>query len=241
MTDTPRRAPIGLTIAVLISLAILIALGAWQLQRLQWKQQLIAQVAALQAAPAAPIGPVMARVAQGADVGFTRVSVVCPGLAAAPFLQLFGLRDGQPGVRLISACPLSDGPYGTILVDRGFVPDAVAERPAVDPAGIEPVAMTGVLRAPDKPTFVTPPNEPDANRWYARDIAAMARRLSATRPAPVFLMAETSSNPDWAELDPVALPTDIPNRHLEYALTWFGLAAALIGVYAAVLWKRRKA
>lgn len=241
MTDGRRRAPVGLTLAVLVSLAILVSLGVWQLQRLRWKQDLLAQVAALQAAPPTPLGPVLERLAQGADVGFTRVDVVCPGLGSAPFLQLYSLKDGQAGVRLVSACRLADGPYGAILVDRGFVSDTVAVRPPVAPADRTPVAVTGVLRAPDKATFVTPPNEPDANRWYSRDVAAMARTLSAERPAPVFLMAETSSNPGWAALAPAALPADIPNRHLEYALTWFGLAAALIGVYAAVLWKRRKA
>ena len=58
------------------------------------------------------------------------------------------------------------------------------------------------------------------------------------RPAPVFLMAETSTNPGWQALVPAPLPAEITNRHLEYALTWFGLAAALAGVYAALLFKR---
>ena len=59
-------------------------------------------------------------------------------------------------------------------------------------------------------------------------------------PAPLFLMAETSSNPEWKALVPAPLPTDIPNRHLEYALTWYGLAGALLGVYAAMLLRSRK-
>ncbi|HEY9218358.1 MAG TPA: SURF1 family cytochrome oxidase biogenesis protein, partial [Phenylobacterium sp.] len=79
-----------------------------------------------------------------------------------------------------------------------------------------------------------------ARRWFRRDIPEMAAALGAPHPAPVFLMAETSSNPEWAALKPRPLPTEIPNRHLEYALTWFGLAAALIGVYAAMLWRRWK-
>ena len=51
-------------------------------------------------------------------------------------------------------------------------------------------------------------------------------------------MAETASNPEWAALKPAPIPTDIPNNHLSYAITWFGLAAALVGVYAALLWRR---
>ena len=68
----------------------------------------------------------------------------------------------------------------------------------------------------------------------------MAQALNVQRPAPLFLMAETSTNPDWKALNPAPLPSEIPNRHFEYALTWFGLAAALAGVYVAVLWKKAR-
>jgi surfeit locus 1 family protein len=95
-----------------------------------------------------------------------------------------------------------------------------------------------VLRVPDKATFVTPKNQVAANRWFSRDVPAMAAALKASGPAPVFLMAETSSNPEWKALVPAPLPAEIPNRHLEYAVTWFGLAAALAAVYAAMLWRR---
>ena len=88
---------------------------------------------------------------------------------------------------------------------------------------------------------MTPKNDVAANRWYSRDAPAMAKALGVTAPAPLFLMAETASNPNWAALTPAPLPGEIPNRHLEYALTWFGLAAALACVYAASLWKWWKA
>jgi surfeit locus 1 family protein len=240
MTDRAAKAPVGLTIAVLVALVILIGLGAWQLQRMAWKRDVLAQISALQAAPAQPAAPVLTHLARGQDVNFTRVVLDCPGLGSAPFLQVYGLKDGQAGVRLVSACRVDAAPYASVLVDRGFVADSISARPPVDPADQSPVTVTGVLRTPDPATFVTPPNEPDANRWFSRDVAAMAATLTAPRPAPVFLMAETSSNPGWAALDPSAVPAEIPNRHLEYAVTWFGLAGALIGVYAALLWKRRK-
>ena len=240
MTDA-RRVPVGLTTAVALSFLILIGLGVWQVERMQWKAGLLAHVAALQSAPAGPLAPALQKLSRGEDVAFSRVRATCTGLARAPFLQLYAIKDGEAGVRLISACRLAEGPYGAVLVDRGFVPDTVSARPNVEPADPTPVEVVGVLRAPDRATFVTPANQVDANQWYSRDVAAMARTLSAERPAPLFLMAETSTNPEWKALDPAALPTDIPNRHLEYALTWFGLAAALVGVYAAVLLKRRKA
>jgi surfeit locus 1 family protein len=233
-----RGFPIGLTIATAISLAILITLGTWQLQRLAWKNDLVARIVALQAAPAQPLGPVLARAAEGEDVGFTRVEAICPGLASAPFLELYALVDGQAGVRLISACATDAGPYRTVLVDRGFVADTVSARPPVDAAVQAPLAITGVLRSPDPPNSFSPPNTP--GRWYTRDAAAMAAQLKAAAPAPLFLMAETATNPEWKGLTPAPVPADIPNRHLEYALTWYGLAAALLGVYAALLLKRRK-
>lgn len=230
MSASPaRRFPIGLTIATAISLAILCGLGGWQMQRLAWKQDLLTRIAALQGAAATPWTP--------ASAEFTRVSLTCPGLAKAPFVQLYAIRDGKAGERIISACPT---PQGTVLVDRGFVADTVSARPPVDPADRTPVNVTGVLRAGDARTFVTPPDQPKDRQFFARDAAAIGAGLGVTNPAPLFLMAETSSNPDWQALAPAPLPAEISNRHLEYALTWFGLAATLACVYAAMLWRRRK-
>ena len=232
---TPRRAgfPIGLTLASGIAIALLIGLGVWQLQRLKWKEDLLAHVAALQTAQAADIGPVLDAAAAGHGVDYTRVKATCPGAATAPFLELYGLRQGQAGVRLISACAVGGARYRSVLIDRGFIPDTVAARPKVDPASTAPLIVTGILRAPDKPSVFAAPNRP--GHWFTRDMAAMARALQAPAPAPVFLFAETATNPEFPGLVPAPLPTDIPNRHLEYALTWFGLAAALAGVYAAML------
>jgi surfeit locus 1 family protein len=240
MSEPARKVPIGLTLATAIALAILIGLGVWQVQRMAWKQDLLTRIAALQAAPPQAIGPVLAREAAGEDVNFTRVAVDCPGLASAPYVELYALREGQAGVRLISACKLSGAAYGAVLVDRGFVIDTISARPPKDPANIDPFHLVGVLRTPDKATFVTPKNEVTGNRWYSRDVAAMARQLGVERPAPVFLFAETATNPQWKALIPAPVPAEIPNRHLEYALTWFGLAGALLAVYAAMLWRRWK-
>lgn len=235
-----RRVPVGLTVATAIALAILLGLGFWQVQRLAWKEDLLRRVAALQAAPAVPLRPVLDRVAKGADADYSRVEVDCPGLGSAPFLEIYSVRSEQAGQRLVSACKVTGGGYGSILVDRGYVPDTVTARPAIDPKAMAPIHMVGVLRSPDRPSFVTPRNDIVGNRWYWRDLPAMARTLKVARPAPVMLMAETSSNPEMKALNPAPLPADIPNRHLEYAMTWFGLAAALAGVYAASLWKRWK-
>jgi surfeit locus 1 family protein len=233
-----RGFPIGLTIATLIALAILIGLGVWQLERLKWKEGLLAHIAALQSAPARPIEPVLDALGQGRDVDFTRVSVSCPGLAAAPFVEMYGIIQGEAGSRLISACAVATARYRTVLVDRGFIPDTVAARPSVDAGSQAPFVVTGVLRKPEGGNIFTPPNKPD--RWFLRDAAGMARQLKAPAPAPYFLMAETATNPEFKGLVPAPLPTEIPNRHFEYALTWFGLAAGLVCVYVAALFKRMR-
>jgi surfeit locus 1 family protein len=231
------RFPIGLTITVAICFAILVSLGVWQIHRLHWKQDLLARVAALQTAPARPALSVLAA---GGDLNFVRVELDCPGLAKAPFVEMFGVRESGAGARLISVCPLASGPYKTVLVDRGFIPDSVSARPPVDSADTAPVHVVGVLRTPDRRSFLAPPDDVAHGKFYTRDIGAMAAKLGAAAPAPVFLRAETSSNPGFAALQPSPLPSDIPNNHFQYVLTWFGLAAALVGVYAAMLSRRLK-
>jgi surfeit locus 1 family protein len=231
--------PLGLTLATAIAFAILVGLGVWQLQRLKWKEGLLADIARAEAAPARPIGPVLDALASGHKADFVRVRASCRGLARAPALELYSLRGGEIGSRLISNCPLTAAPYGSILVDRGFIPDTVAARPAVDRANADPIEVDGVLRAPERGNFTTPKATP--TRWYLHDAQAMAKALNADPPpAPLFLMAETSTNPDFKALEPAPFPIDIPNRHLEYALTWFGLAGALAGVYGAALFKRMR-
>ena len=234
---TSRKFPIGMTVAVAICIAAMIGLGLWQVQRLHWKEGVLAHVAALKDAAPVPAAPVLAA---NRDVDFRRVEIDCPGLAAAPFVELFGVYDGQPGVRLVSACAVNAGAYRTVLVDRGFVDAEISARPAVDAASTAPLRLVGVLRIPERGNAFSPANDPAARRFYLRDADQMAKALNAPAAAPVFLLAETSSNPDGAAVKPAPLPAEIPNNHLQYVLTWFGLAAALAGVYAAALWRRLK-
>lgn len=241
MTTEPHaprgRFPVGLTVAVAIAFAILVALGTWQVQRLHWKEGLLAQIGGLKMSSAQPLAPVLARAARGGKVEYTRVTVTCDHIATAPFLELYSILDGRVGVRLISACAVEDGPYRSILVDRGFIPDSTSARPRVEPAPRpDPGAaltVVGVLRDPEHGNLFSPKNLPGA--WYIRDAPAMARALRAPAPAPLFLLVERTTNPEFTALVPAPTPTDIPNNHFEYALTWYGLAAALLGVYAAML------
>ncbi len=237
MAAPVRRFPVVATVATAISLAILIGLGAWQVQRLHWKQGLLARIEQRQAAPPRPLAAVLAAARPGEDLEFTRVTVSCPGLATARFVELYSIRDGDPGSRLVSACPLSGVAYDAILVDRGFVDQAISARPPQVPGG-PPVAVTGVLRKGGEGSALTPALR--NGQWFVRDISGMAAALGVRRPAPYVLAAETSSNPEWKALRPAPLPGRISNSHLGYAITWFGLAGALLAVYLGFMLRRAR-
>ncbi|HXQ12616.1 MAG TPA: SURF1 family cytochrome oxidase biogenesis protein [Caulobacteraceae bacterium] len=230
-----RRFEIVPTIAAVIGIAILIGLGVWQIQRLHWKEAILARVAALENAPPRPLEPLLLRAAAGADVDYHRVQATCPELEIGPYLRLYAVWQGYGGYRIIAACPIAAGPYRAILVDRGFIAQGLplgGGRPLTDP-------IVGVLRKGDTRNFVTPANQPRQNLWYWRDIPAMAAALGASAPAPSFLMLERPPPPPGGPTL-AAIPADIPNNHLQYAITWFGLALALAGVYLASLWTRRR-
>lgn len=227
-----RRFPVVLTVLAAAAFAVLVGLGTWQVQRLQWKLDLIAAAEAARARPPAPLAEVLA----GEAPEFRRVALDCPGLATAAYVELQTIHEGRPGVRLISACPLAGG--RSILVDRGFVAQEVSARPPVT-AGDAPVRVTGVLRAAEAPNPFAAAGG-GGRLFLARDVAAMAAALDAPEPAPWFVLAEVSSNPQWLALQPVVPPASFSNNHLGYAITWYGLAAALLGVYAALLLRRRR-
>ncbi len=226
-------------LAVIVGVVALTALGVWQMQRLQWKEAMLARIAALQGAPPEPLSVVLNRLGEGGrpevgEIDFVRVQTLCPKLQQTPTLRLYAVLGGVMGRRLITACPIRAGRFRSLLVDRGFVPDEtpIAAGPLKAPPLDAPVI--GVLRTPPTAGWLTPASDPVKNDWRARDVPAMARALGAASPAPVFLMLE-SPRPQSGVPMPAALPTDIPNNHLGYALTWFGLALGLIGVYVASL------
>jgi len=242
MTTATSRAsgagfPIGLTAVTAVAMAILISLGFWQLARLHWKEGLLARVHALQTAPPQPLVAVLRQA--GADLDYVRVTADCPDIETGPFVKLWAVPDARSGFRIITACRLAAAPYASILVDRGFMVQDDAAKLAPGRGARLTGPITGVLRKGDKANFVTPPNQPDQNLWYSRDVSAMAKTLGVSAPAPVFLFLE-NPGPKGFGPTPAPLPTDIPNNHLQYAVTWFGLAAALAGVYLASLWRRRQ-
>lgn len=223
------RFPYGLTVVAAIAFAVLCALGVWQVQRLQWKNHLIATSDAVASLPPSDIETGFRR------GEFARVAMDCPGLATAPYVELQTIHDGEAGVRLISACRPVNFPLA-VLVDRGFVSEAISARPPVAATTV-PTRIEGQLRQPAPPGPMALP--PEGNRFFARDHMAMAEALGV-RPDVMAMMvfATITSNPEWKALQPSAPPAAFSNNHLGYALTWFGLALALAGFYIVLL--RRK-
>ena len=214
--------PIGLTIATGISFAILCGLGGWQVQRLHWKQDLLARIETLKTAPAAPLASVLTADARPETLAWTRVSVDCAAVPGAPLPLVYGVRDGDMVWRAQAPCGISGGPYDMVLVDRGVVTGLTGQVSAPDKAFDAPRRVTGVLM-------------PIAQ--LGGDRAGILSRFPGREPAPLVLMAERET-PAPAGIVPAPLPAEISNRHLEYALTWFGLAVTLLFIYAAMLWRR---
>ncbi|MFC7377140.1 SURF1 family protein [Brevundimonas sp. GCM10030266] len=248
MSEPRARFPWGLTLAVIPALVLLLSLGVWQVQRLHWKEYLIAEAEATAAAP--PIG--VENLQGFRSFEFQKLSLICPGLDTAPYVELQTIHDGQPGVRLISLCVsepvrFGDGQVGyRFVVDRGFIPDTVSARPAQQLSD-KPVLLTAEIRTVPDAGGMTPP--PEGHRFYGRDLEAMTEvllrdqeRLGARNEERMlwgyWLYATTSSNPDWPALQPSAPPAAFSNNHLGYAMTWFGLAIVLVGFYIALLRRR---
>jgi surfeit locus 1 family protein len=224
-------------LVVFLAFCALIGLGVWQVQRLKWKTALLHHLDALQTAPAQPIGPVLGKIKAGADVDYTRVRLDCPDVETRPVLHLFMPYQGLMGYRLITACSVDGGPYRSVLVNRGFVGQEGTDPPRNVPGQRISQPVIGVLRKPTDRNFATPHNQPASNLWYSTDVPAMAAALHAPVPAPLVLMLEGPA-PASGEPRPAPLPVNIPNNHLGYAITWFGLAAALAGVYLAMLFRK---
>ena len=239
-----KRFPLGLTLVALAGFVLLAGLGVWQFERLAWKQALLTRIAALQTAPTRPIGPVLGQLLLGADVAYTRVSADCePAAATAPMVFRYALRDGQVAWRLMTVCPLAGGPYDTILLDRGLVTrfnGAMSPSPARFPP---PVSVIGILREPgSKPVFdsAAPSRQGDVTilRLIDREtLSAIGHQAGASHLAPMLLAVEHES-PVPVGVIAAALPQDIPNNHLVYAMTWFALAGILAWFYVALLWRR---
>ena len=195
--------------------AVLISLGLWQVERLQWKEAVLAEIEArIAATPVAlPRSP---------DPDADRfLPVVAEGTFGDGTIRILVSQKGAgAGYRLISPFE-TDG--RRILIDRGFLP--VADDTPALPEGV--VTVAGNLHWPEEIDSFTPEPDEAANIWFARDVPVLAEVLE-TEPVLIILRQRSFQDPG---VTPLPVDTGgIPNDHLEYAVTWFGLAAVWVAM-----------
>ncbi|HWT31648.1 MAG TPA: SURF1 family protein [Propylenella sp.] len=231
-------------IFVLAAIAILVSLGNWQLDRLAWKEALIASATERPAGPVEDLPPLSRW--PSLDVG---ENAYRPFRLSGRFLHeqealvFTSLTDpngsfGGPGYWVVTPFQLSAG--GVVLVNRGFVPQGrhlPADRS--ETLGSDPVVVTGLLRPDDSRSFFTPADRPDQNIFYARKIEAIAAAKNLPEPVAPFtidLLADATPPGGLPQAGETRMV--FTNNHLGYALTWYGLAGALLAVFLSFAWTR---
>jgi len=234
----PPASVLLIAAAALVCAALLCALGVWQVQRLQWKLDLIARVEArVSGSPVAPPGPERWSDITPASVEYMKVRATGRFLHDRETL-VQAVTDLGSGYWVMT--PLVTDKGYTILINRGFVPPEFRDfrtRPEGAVAG--ETAVTGLLRLTEPGGGFLRDNDPGGDRWYSRDVAAIAAARRLDRVAPWFIDADATPNPGgW----PVGGLTRISfsNNHLVYAITWFGLALMALGAgwYVVNDWRR---
>ncbi len=239
-----RRGLLVPSLATLIAFAMLFALGTWQLQRKAWKEELIGTLTRrLTAAPVALPPPAQWASLQRDRDEFTRVKFraeYVPGKEAVVWATGSALRDDVkgPGVFVFTPARLASGE--TVAVNRGFVadqkPTGATARPAPAPGAVE---ITGVLRWPEPKAWeLTAPYDKGAQLWFVRDHLAMAQESGWGQIAPFYIEREGQEPADGLP-PPGALKPNLPNNHLQYAVTWYGLALVLLAVFGFWVRSRR--
>ncbi|MDE4134033.1 SURF1 family protein [Phaeobacter sp. QD34_3] len=207
-----------------LGLAVLLSLGTWQLQRMTWKKDLLQTIDARIAAAPVPLPS-----APREDQDRYRAVTVRGEIEERELHVFWVTKAATTGYRIISALVTEDG--RRVLLDRGFVPAADKNNPRAAGA----TAITGNLLWPDEGDWTTPAPELDANIFYARDVALMAKQLYTE---PVLVVARTAT-PEAAVTPQPVTTAGIPNNHLQYALTWFSLAAIWAAMTAYFLRRSR--
>ena len=221
------------TLTVLVALPILIGLGTWQVQRLHWKQGLIADLEARMAADPIAFPPQADwSIADWQALAFRTVSVEGRYLNEHEFHVFRQNQDGDAAYRLVTPLKLNAGGY--VFVDRGFVP-APFKDPALRPDSRREgeVEVVGLVRAPEEEGYFDVVQNAESNEWTRRMPATFAEVADLAPVAPYLIEAEREE-PKTVGL-PIAepAPLNIRNNHLEYAITWFSLAVGLVAVYLA--------
>jgi surfeit locus 1 family protein len=231
---------IAKAVLLLAVLVILLSLGTWQVKRLSWKEGLLADIAARQAASPVPLADIEALATSGGDIEYRKVTV------AGRYLNdrerhFFATYNGISGFYVYTPLQLADGRF--LLVNRGFVPYDQKEpktRGKGELEGQQVLAGLARARLPGKPSSMLPDNDVAKNIFYWKDLDVMASSdgLDPAKVVPFFVDADAAPNPGGLPVGGVTI-VDLPNDHLQYAVTWYGLAAALVAI-VAISWLHKR-
>ncbi|MCO6186835.1 SURF1 family protein [Rhizobium sp. L1K21] len=228
-------------IVLLAVLAALLSLGTWQVRRLAWKEALIADVNARIKEQPVKIGEIIGDLAAGTPIEYRPMQAT--GVFQHDAEQFFfATYEGRSGFYVYTPLALVDGQY--LFVNRGFVPYDQKDRDTRLEGEVEgEVTVTGLARTrlAEKPSMMVPDNDPAKNIFYWKDLSAMAANagLPSQKVLQFFLDADATPNPGGLPVGGVT-QIDFPNNHLQYAITWYGLAAALVVISAIVWWRGQK-
>jgi surfeit locus 1 family protein len=217
---------------------VFLALGTWQVQRLFWKLDLIARVdARIHAQPVPAPGPADWPTITAANDEYRRVTATGTLLNDQ---EVFVQAVTERGAGFWVVTPLETTDRGTILINRGFVPPDRRD-PASRAEGQLPgtVTVTGLLRMTEPGGGFLRENDPAGNRWYSRDVAAIAASKGLTQAAPYFIDADATANPGGLPVGGLTV-VRFRNSHAVYAFTWYTLALMSIGAIVYLLRQRHK-
>lgn len=229
------------SLGVLLALAVLLSLGTWQLNRLHWKEGLLAQIEARRHAAPLPLAQAEAAANTGQEAEYLRVSVqgVFDHAGERHFFATF---EGGSGFYIYTPLILTDG--RVLFVNRGFVPYEMKEASTRTQGQVSgPVALTGYLRQRlnGKPSWLVPDNDVAKNIFYWKDWDRMVASdgLDPSRVLPFFVDADESVKVPGGWPRAGVTQFDLPNNHLQYALTWYGLAISLLGVVMVMVFRKK--
>jgi len=221
------------TLFTVPAILVLLGLGTWQVQRMAWKNDIVARID--QRLSAAPV-PLPARLDDVDGWEYRRVTVAGRFLHDREQYLLANEKRGVSGYHVVTPLERADG-GGAVLVNRGWVPPE-RKNPATRAEGqvAGPVSLTGVVRKPWHQGWFVPDNDVGKNIWFYGDAAAMAQAMKVTAPL-FFIEVDAAPNPG-------RLPqggqtrVDIPNNHLQYAITWYAFSIVLLAIY--FVWHRKQ-
>ncbi|MCB1971325.1 MAG: SURF1 family protein [Geminicoccaceae bacterium] len=229
---SPFRPGTAATVAAIISLCILLALGTWQIRRLHWKEALIADIANGLSLPATDLSEVL-------HSTYRHVTASGEILAEPRFFLGSATRSSELGTSLEQVFVDSSGRQW--LLERGWIPDPAMESGRKGAFDIGGTVQIEAVTRPLKATGVfTPSADYVQGRIYGEDVSDLDRRFGLDLQPMALVLQSVAPASGGANLQPVPVDVDphLPNNHLGYAITWYGLALALIGVYIAFGWSR---